>query len=328
MAAGGLALLSVAVVLGGLLTVGNPVTLVRDKVDEFKQLEVAAPTETRLGSTGGQRYDLWRIAWAEFESAPLYGVGEGAYTVRYYRERATNRNLSTPHSLPLAVLAELGLVGVLLLGGALLAAALALARGWPSATPVERRWASSLAGCGAVLLGQSVVDWLWQIPGLTGLGLMCLATSVAIVSLPARPGTRPAPGPAHRAAGIAARVATGLVALLVACVFLSDVYVRGARVAEIDSQTRLDRAQTAQRLDPVALAPRFQEAGAFEELGRLPDARAALRDALEIEPSSFVTMALMGDLETRAGRFRAARTWYRRAYALNPGDVGLEQLAR
>ena len=38
-------------------------------------------------------------------------------------------------------------------------------------------------------------------------------------------------------------------------------------------------------------------------------------------------MALLGDLETRAGRPQAARTWYRRALALNPIDVGLRQLA-
>jgi hypothetical protein len=40
-----------------------------------------------------------------------------------------------------------------------------------------------------------------------------------------------------------------------------------------------------------------------------------------------VTMALLGDLETRARRPRVARSWYRRALALNPIDVGLRQLA-
>ncbi len=39
-------------------------------------------------------------------------------------------------------------------------------------------------------------------------------------------------------------------------------------------------------------------------------------------------MALLGDLETRAGNAAAARAWYRGALALNPGDVGLQQLAR
>lgn len=323
-----LAVLSIAVIAGGLLAVGNPVALARDKVTEFKQLDVGAPGETRLGSTGGQRYDLWRIAWADFRADPVNGAGEGAYPVRYYQERATDRNLSTPHSLPLEVLGQLGLVGALLLAGALVAAALALARGWPSATEAERRWASALAAGGAVLLGQSVVDWLWQIPGLTGLGLMCLATAVAIVSLPRRPNAGPAPGTVRRAAGITGRVAAGLAALLVAGVFLSDVYVRSARAADASSAQRLDRADTARRLNPLALPPRFQQAGALEELGRRGEARTTLREALDVEPKSFVTMALLGDLETRAGKMAAARAWYRKALALNPGDVGLQQLAR
>jgi hypothetical protein len=40
-----------------------------------------------------------------------------------------------------------------------------------------------------------------------------------------------------------------------------------------------------------------------------------------------VTLGLLGDLETRAGRRAAARSYYRRALALNPRDAGLQQLA-
>ena len=122
-------LLTLAAVAGGLIVAGNPVELVRDKANEFKQLDAAAPGETRLGSTCGQRYDLWRIALNEFSSAPLTGVGEGSYPQRYYVERKTDRNLSTPHSLPFAVLAETGLVGLLLLLALPVAAVVAVARG-------------------------------------------------------------------------------------------------------------------------------------------------------------------------------------------------------
>ena len=69
-AAGALVLLTIGAVAGGLIVAGNPVTLVRDKANEFKQLDTAAPGETRLGSTSGQRYDLWRIALNEFELGP------------------------------------------------------------------------------------------------------------------------------------------------------------------------------------------------------------------------------------------------------------------
>ena len=62
LAGGVLVLLTVGAVAGGLVVVGDPVQLVRDKANEFKQLDTAAPGETRLGSTSGQRYDLWRVA--------------------------------------------------------------------------------------------------------------------------------------------------------------------------------------------------------------------------------------------------------------------------
>jgi hypothetical protein len=327
LAAGALAVLSVAAVTGGLIAVGNPVSLVRAKAREFKQLEVSAPGEsTRLGSTGGQRYDLWRIAWDEFRSAPLNGVGEGAYPVEYYAHRATDRNLSSPHSLPIRALAETGLVGALLLVGVFVAAAAALARGWRAATVDERRWASALTAAGAVLVGQSTVDWLELIPGLTGLGVVCLATAVAIVSIPRHPPAQPAG--AQRRAWQAARVVPLLAAALVALLFLSDVYTRIAR-AHVGgpSVERLDAARTAERLNPYALPPRYLQAGALEELGRRAETRRELLDALAVEPRNFVTMGLIGDFEFRAGHRAAARRWYRRALRLNPGDVGLQQLA-
>jgi hypothetical protein len=319
-AAGGLAVLSLAAVGAALAAIGDPVAFAGDKAREFRQLEAAAPGETRLGSTGGQRYDLWRIAWDEFRTAPVGGVGEGGYPAGYYAQRATDRNLSTPHSLPMRILAENGLVGALLFGAFLVAAAVALARGWERATATERRWASALAAAGAVLLGQTTVDWLWSIPGLAGVGLLCLAVAVAIVSLPRTP--RAARGPPWAAS----RALPAAAALAVAVLFLADFTLRSAR-AEPAGEQRVATAETAASLNPFSPASLYVKAGALEELGRRDEARAALLSALEREPRSFVTMALLGDLETRAGRDGAARIWFRRALAANPRDVGLRELA-
>jgi tetratricopeptide (TPR) repeat protein len=242
--------------------------------------------------------------------------------VRYYRERVTDRNLSTPHSLFLQVLGELGIVGALLLGGALVAAVVALLRGWATATSTERRWASGLAAAGTVALSQQAVDWLWLIPGVTGLGVVCVATAVAIVALPRAPDG----APRSRVRALAGRVPFAFAAILVALVFMSDAYTRAARAD--GTAGRLSKARTAQSLDPYALAPRYLQAGALEEKGDVDAARRVLRRALDVEPTSFTTMALIGDLETRAGRPLAAKAWYRRALALNPVDAGLQQLAR
>jgi hypothetical protein len=326
LAGAALVLLTVAAVAGGLVVVGDPVQLVRDKASEFKQLDTAAPGETRLGSTSGQRYDLWRVAMDEFRSAPLTGVGEGSYPQRYYVERKTDRNLSTPHSLPIAVLAETGLIGLLLLLALPVAAVVAVARGWPELPPESRRHASALLAGAAVLLGQATVDWLWQIPAMAGLGLTCLALGVAVVSTPetaAAPARAPVP---LRVLGI---VVPLLAALVVGAIYLSDLDVRVARADQARSpQAVLDSARSAERLNPLALPPRYLQASALESLGRRADARRELVDALDREPGNFVTMALLGDLEVRADRPAVARRWYRRALALNPVDVGLQQLAK
>jgi O-antigen ligase len=319
---GGLTALALAALVAGAAAVGDPLELARDKAAEFKELDAPAPGETRLGSTGGQRYDLWQIAWHEFKSAPLTGVGEGSYPTRYYLERATDRNLTTPHSLPLRVLAETGLVGLLLLGGALAAAAVALGRSWRTASDAQRRWASAMVASAAVLFSQSSVDWLWQIPGLTGLGMLCLGTGVAAVAVPRDP------APARARPWHAARAVPVLAAVLVGVLFVSYTYMRSAREPDVPSAERLSLARSAQRLDPWALAPRYLQAGALEELGRRGEARRTLLEALDVAPADFSTMALLGDLETRAGDPAAARAWYRRALARNPRDVGLQELAR
>jgi O-antigen ligase/polysaccharide polymerase Wzy-like membrane protein len=318
--AAALAVLALAALGAALARIGDPVAFADDKAREFREVTVPTPGETRLGSTGGHRYDLWRIGWEEFRSAPVVGVGEGGYAAGYYVGRRTDRNVTDPHSLGVKVLAENGLVGALLLSGFLAAATVALASGWRSATATERRWASGLAAAGAAFVGQAFLDWVWLIPGVAGLGLVCLATAVAIVSLPR------AACPARGRGARAARAVPVLAAVVVALLYVSDLHVRSARAATVPAG-RLSDARTAARLNPFSPVPLHLQAGALEALGRRDDARAALLEALDVEPRSFATMALLGDLETRAGDDAAARAWYRRALALNPRDVGLQELA-
>ena len=122
--------------------------------------------------------------------------------------------------------------------------------------------------------------------------------------------------------------ALAVLAVGVAAIYLSDAEVRQARTEDGPSQERLDSARSAERLNPWSVAARYQQAGALEELGRVGEARRELSDALDLEPRNFTTLALLGDLELRAGRPSAARAYYQRALALNPRDVGLQELAR
>lgn len=323
--AGALAVVVASAAAGAIAMAGNPVHFVQDKYDEFTVLDAAAPASSRLASTGGQRYDLWRVALREFESRPLAGVGEGSFRFAYYRERSTDRNLSSPHGLPMALLSETGAVGALAFALFLGALATAFVRRRHQLSLTTRRCASAAAAAGAVLIGQSSVDWLWRIPGLAGLGMLALGLAVAFVDLPEQ-----APQPSRRPLlpQVAATVGLVLAAALVAALYVSDFHVRAAREDDRSSEARLAGARTAARLNPVALAPKLLQASAYEELGRVVDARAALEDARSLEPRSFVLYGLIGDLETRARRPTAARRAYRRALELNPADIGLRQLAQ
>lgn len=302
--------------------IGNPVTFVRDKTDEFTALQNTDSGSTRLGSVGGQRSDLWRVALKEFSGHPLSGVGEGSYAVGYYVHRRTDRNVVAAHSLPFATLAELGIVGLLLLLTFVAATGAVIARGLRKVADADRRRVAALTSVAAVFLGQSIVDWFWTIPGLSGLAVFALGTALVIVA-------GDAPRPARhsgRLRRVAPAVVCGLLALVAFTQTLAEREVSRARTAG-DQQDRLDRARTAARLNPFASAPHYIQAGALEALGRPLAARKELLTVLDDEPLGFVTPALIGDFETRRGNRTAARLWYQRALDRNPLDTGLRKLA-
>jgi tetratricopeptide (TPR) repeat protein len=190
-----------------------------------------------------------------------------------------------------------------------------------------------------VLLGQSMVDWIWLIPGLTAIGLFLLAVAAAqaggaAVVAPAEDAGASASrrarlaisgGPAFRfgAALVLVAATFGVLAL-----FLSDAYVQRARTLIDNPQAELSAAKVAATLDPWAVVPHYLEASAYETVGDRASAFRQLKNALSLEPSNFAVLGLLGDFEARGGNFAAARAFYRRALALDPLDTGLQQLAR
>jgi len=316
------AIVAVAVV-AALVKAGNPVSYAGDKWDEFTAVEASTATGTRLGTVSGPRYDIWRVAVERFGESPLAGAGEGGFRVAYYSERRTDRNLADAHSLPLRLLAETGLIGFALFALWLAALVAAIAFRARFAPPGERAWIAGLAAAGVVVVAQSAVDWLWLIPALFGLAVLALGLA-----------GRGEDDVGERCpAGIVPRAALALVLLAalvsVGALFLSGVYVRKARQqAPVSAQASLAAARTAGRLDPVSVTPLYLQAAALESQGRTAAARRILADALELERDNFVTLALLGDLEVRAGNGAVARRYYRRALALNPLDSGLRQLSK
>jgi hypothetical protein len=365
----GLVVVAILALLGGAVAVrGDPIGELQAKWREFKSLQTTTPASTRYASVGGQRYDLWRVALHELGSHPVAGVGEGSYEFGYYRLRRTDRNLTDPHGLLFQLGAELGVVGLLLFAAVVVGLIGSLRRWWPRAPLEARRSACGLAAAGATFIGQSLVDWIWRVPGLTSLGVLCLGVAAALLASASseRSSVSVAPpaggaasasrlsadgsapqGSGHAVAGASTErslrrarsrrrlgrtvAGAGLLAVftLVLCLYLSDFYVRRARDERGRSPaSQLDDARVAAALNPFSVQPHYLEASALESMGRRPAARAELVQAQRMEPGSLVPLGLLGDFEARGGSFAQARVYYRRALARDPLDVGLEQLAR
>ena len=167
----------VVALLAVIVAVGNPVDKLEQQYDDFVNLRVDQSDSTRFLSGGGYRYDYWRVAWLEFKDAPLRGQGAGNYDDLYFVERRTAEDIRQPHSLPLQVLAELGLVGMLFL---CLFVGAALAGLWRQSRrarqrPERRIVAVAAGGAFVAWFAHTSVDWLHIIPGVTAVALCAAA---------------------------------------------------------------------------------------------------------------------------------------------------------
>ena len=131
---------------------------------------VAAAAAT--GSTE-PRASLWRVAWHQFEAHVALGSGAGTYALAWARSGLveTRGGALDAHSLYFETLAELGLVGfVLLLTFLLLPLAQLRLRSGPA--PVA-------AGAYVVFLVHAGLDWDWEMPAVVLAGMCCGAAALA-----------------------------------------------------------------------------------------------------------------------------------------------------
>jgi hypothetical protein len=327
---GALAAAAVVVAVGGAaVAVGDPVHKIRQQYDDFVNLRVDQDAgSTRFLSGGGYRYDYWRVAWLEFQREPLHGEGAGNYDRHYFVKRRTSEDIKQPHSLPLQVLAELGVVGALALAlflGAVLGGL------WRQSRRGVQSWqrrmiAVAAGGAFVAWLAHTSVDWLHIIPGVTGVALCAAAALLA-------PWSRRAPSGGLRPVRVIAAVLVGVAAIAAADSVGRLALAEHDRIQARDT-LRSDPVE-ALRLTNDSLAlngdsvPALQaQSAAYARLGEYGKARAALRRAVRLEPHDHLPWALLGDLTVRRGNLRAARRYYRRASRLNPKSDTIKQLVK
>jgi O-antigen ligase len=118
------------------------------------------------------RGDYWHVAWHVGLRHPLGGTGAGTYELVWaaYGNLARWGDVLDAHSLYLETFSELGVIGLLLVI-ALAAPLVAAVREQMSAT------AAASVGAAVAYLVHAGVDWDWEMPAVTTVGIACLAAA-------------------------------------------------------------------------------------------------------------------------------------------------------
>lgn len=285
------------------------------RFEEFKQPSSSSTrtggyVETHLLSVHGNgRWQHWTAAIDEFQESPVVGRGAGSYEAWWAEHGSLPVFVTEAHSLYLEVLGELGIVGFILLVGALLlgaGAAVRLAAQEPD--PARARSAGLLGGFAAFAVAAGV-DWMWEVPAVTGAGLACLALALASPPAARRPGR----------ARLAAMPLALAAIVLVAAPALSAGRLDASRAAFVrgDLRAAAAAAHDARRLSPWAASP-FLQLALIDEQRELGAARRRIGEALERDPSDWRLWLVAARLHVKAGAIREGRVALARARELNP----------
>jgi tetratricopeptide (TPR) repeat protein len=327
-----------AVLVGGLVVGGNPVTRVRHGWDTFKGGYAADNTTgSRLVSgLGSNRYDFFRVALNEFAAHPLVGIGADNFEQQYLAHRRSDETPHYPHSVELRTLAQTGVIGALLaligLGAALLAAARGLRSGDPLARAVV---AGALGGFGYWAVHGSF-DWFWEFAGLGAPAFALLGLACALAPrAPTAPRDPTAPLRGGRTGGfprlgIAVGVLVGLVAAAsLAAPWLSQLQVQSAaRIWTKTPQTAYARLDDAALLNPLSDEPYLVAGSIALRFGDLTRADKEFARALRRTPGDAYATLERGAIASSENDRRGALELLERAARLNPRDSLTRQALR
>ena len=286
-----------------------------------KSLDESGDTRDRLTKIGNNgRIHHWRVALAGFEDERLTGSGAGTYRMLWAQRRPVGFTVQDAHSLYLEVLAELGVVGIVLLGlalGPILGALAIHARGR------DRAVYAGLLSAALVWALHAGIDWDWEMPAVT-LWLFCIG-GAALAAPTERAGGMPRPGRRTRVL-----IALGVLLLAVTPALLA---VSERRLEQSVTAFQAGRCPAAVDAALGSLAVVSVRAEPWEILGycdvRLGSRELAVRamqNALQRDPRNW--QYHYGLALTRAAAGMDPRPQIRRARRLNPREDLLREEAR
>ena len=288
------------------------------KFDAFKSTSSSTgshgtPTTTHLlNSSGSGRWQFWSAAVSEFRAHPLNGGGAGSYQAWWLQHGSLPLPNQFAHSLYLEALAELGIVGLLLIAGAVL---VALAGAVRSALWLESGEVAAAAACSMAFFAAAAYDWVWQLAGIAVVGVGMLG--FALGALPSTRATAWARFGALRPA----------LALVAVAAIIPQVVVLAAGIHLRNSQSAVragdpgrarSEALAAKAIEPWAASPYLQLGLVAETEGSYATASHWLEEALRRSRRDWTLWITAARIDTKRGSVAAAVRDLAEARRLNP----------
>lgn len=311
----GVACLLVAVAIAGFVT-SHPIS----RFNEFRHNSVQYGTGNQifvnqhlLTSSGSGRWQFWSAAGSEFQAHPLNGGGAGSWQAWWLQHDTLGRFFTQyAHSLYLESLAELGIIGLLLIGGAVVVAVVGAIR---SALVLRSSEVAAAAAAGIAFFVAAAYDWVWQLAGIAVVGVGLLG-----VALGALPSTR---------AGDWARfgVLRPLLALVAVAAIVPQVVVLAAGIHLQNSRAAVDagdgarakrEALAAKAIEPWDASTWLQLALVDQAMQNYGAASSAIRSAIRRSPDDYRLWEAKAQTDIYRGDLVAVRQDLAEIRRLNP----------
>jgi len=324
------------VALAAFAGIGGP-TRVADGFEQFKAPAGLSDSDERLQSVAGNgRWQYWSSAVDAAGTDVVRGIGPGTFQFWWSENGESSGLIRDAHSLFVETLGELGVIGLILIAAfVLLILGLGATRALRAAGE-RRNELAALTAAALVFTIAAGADWLWEL-AVVPVAFMFVAAAILTASPPRTEirgeaqlisphgATGPVPSRLRRSAPALGRVAGALLAAG-AIVVIAIPTLTAERLSESQSDFAagdyagaLERAESAEDLEPFAAAPHVQQAFALEATEQYAKAATAARLAVDREPDNWENWYLLSRIQAARGDKRgAALIALRRAQELNP----------
>ena len=265
-----------------------------------------------LSSSGSGRWQFWSAAVSEFKAHPLNGGGAGSWQAWWLQHGSLPAFSEFAHSLYLEALGELGIIGLLLIVGAVLAAVVGAVR---SALALGSGEIAAATACGIAFFAAASYDWVWQLAGIgvVGVGMLGFA-------LGALPSARASAW--SRVGALRPVLALVAVAAIIPqfVVLAAGIHLRNsqAAVSAGDATRARSQALAAKAIEPWAAGPYVQLGRIAQAEGRYAEARRWLGSAIDRSHRDWALWLIAAQIDTQRLRIPAAQRELAEARRLNP----------